>query len=426
MIFFQDSLEGEDPSKRRRLEDGDAPDAEIAVADIVIGLDQPAAPAEAESPMPPPSMSPEPPMPASPFSSIPRSPIVLSPHDCGAKLVVSSSGLDASGEKGYRSCRASHGISVGSLYFEIRLKRSAPMKISGTSTVPHVRVGFASDKADKNAPIGFDRYGYSIRDTDGRVYHEANGADFGSGTGFSTGDVLGCYLVLPPDLVPVSSLNSAAEAEEEEEIPLEEAKKRGGRKKKHAGGASAADAKADEERERKQREEKEREKLAAEEQSGPKMSDQEIQILQRKQQLFSLNSKVQFFLNGVSMGIGFKNLLKGTYYPAVSLYMGAKVEVNFGPVFWNPPAELLEIGGIASLEAATADPSKINIAALSQVGLFPHLPESKITLIQNPNIAAAIAAANPNAAATAANAGPSASSDAIPVSSAAVPAPLVK
>ena len=36
-------------------------------------------------------------------------------------------------------------------------------------------------------------------------------------------------------------------------------------------------------------------------------------------------------------GLMFENVPESTYYPAVSLYMGAKVKVNFGPTFHFPP-----------------------------------------------------------------------------------------
>jgi hypothetical protein len=37
----------------------------------------------------------------------------------------------------------------------------------------------------------------------------------------------------------------------------------------------------------------------------------------------------------------FQGILGGTYYPAVSCYMGAKVKFNFGPDFKHPPKDLV-------------------------------------------------------------------------------------
>jgi Set1/Ash2 histone methyltransferase complex subunit ASH2 len=44
-----------------------------------------------------------------------------------------------------------------------------------------------------------------------------------------------------------------------------------------------------------------------------------------------------FYKNGVSQGVAFENISAGEYAPAVSLYMGAAVTVNFGPDFLYPP-----------------------------------------------------------------------------------------
>ncbi|CAM9502518.1 unnamed protein product, partial [Phaeothamnion confervicola] len=49
------------------------------------------------------------------------------------------------------------------------------------------------------------------------------------------------------------------------------------------------------------------------------------------------SSLVRFFKNGADQGPAFQGITPGTYYPAVSLYMGFKVRVNFGPKFVCPP-----------------------------------------------------------------------------------------
>lgn len=50
-----------------------------------------------------------------------------------------------------------------------------------------------------------------------------------------------------------------------------------------------------------------------------------------------IGSKIAFFLNGECNGIAYEDIFKGTYYPAVSLYFNAGVELNFGPTFACPP-----------------------------------------------------------------------------------------
>lgn len=50
-------------------------------------------------------------------------------------------------------------------------------------------------------------------------------------------------------------------------------------------------------------------------------------------------SHIEYFKNGVSLGIAFQGIFQGTiantgkYYPAISLYNGGKVKANFGPDF---------------------------------------------------------------------------------------------
>ena len=46
------------------------------------------------------------------------------------------------------------------------------------------------------------------------------------------------------------------------------------------------------------------------------------------------------YRNGESLGVMFEDLYDGTYYPAASLYMGARVKFNFGPDFKYPPKDL--------------------------------------------------------------------------------------
>ena len=50
-------------------------------------------------------------------------------------------------------------------------------------------------------------------------------------------------------------------------------------------------------------------------------------------------SKITFYKNGESLGEAFTDIYAGDYYPAVALYKYAKVKVNFGPKFRNPPKE---------------------------------------------------------------------------------------
>ena len=51
-------------------------------------------------------------------------------------------------------------------------------------------------------------------------------------------------------------------------------------------------------------------------------------------------SFIEFFKNGKSQGIAFKDLFEASYYPSVSLYMGCKVRLIPGPSFKFPEASI--------------------------------------------------------------------------------------
>ena len=42
------------------------------------------------------------------------------------------------------------------------------------------------------------------------------------------------------------------------------------------------------------------------------------------------DSSIEVYKNGMFVGVAFKNISCGKYYPAVSCFNGASVEVNFG------------------------------------------------------------------------------------------------
>ena len=52
-----------------------------------------------------------------------------------------------------------------------------------------------------------------------------------------------------------------------------------------------------------------------------------------------IGSEIIFFKNGVSQGVAFTDIEEGNYYPAVSLFMGAQCDLNFGPEFKYPIKE---------------------------------------------------------------------------------------
>jgi Set1/Ash2 histone methyltransferase complex subunit ASH2 len=117
----------------------------------------------------------------------------------------------------------------------------------------HTRIGVARIEAELDLPIGYDKFGYSYIDNDGRKYHDGYRQDFGFP--YYIGDVIGCLIKLKP----------------------------------------------------------------------PKP----IRIGEEKKQFEkSMGSEVHMFRNGTHEGVAFADIYEGTYFPAVSLYNHARVELN--------------------------------------------------------------------------------------------------
>lgn len=60
-------------------------------------------------------------------------------------------------------------------------------------------------------------------------------------------------------------------------------------------------------------------------------------ITEVEEEEYAEEAQIRFFKNGVDQGVAFTNLMRGRYYPAVSLYMGANITCNFGPDFQYQP-----------------------------------------------------------------------------------------
>lgn len=120
----------------------------------------------------------------------PVGPVRLSAFDRGFGIgtpVGEDESFAVRGFKGFRSVRATHGVVEGDWYFQVRiLDFDAP---------GNVRVGWSTRRADVGAPVGFDKYGYAIRDKTGELVHNAQLYSYGES--FTCGDVIGCRLRLP-------------------------------------------------------------------------------------------------------------------------------------------------------------------------------------------------------------------------------------
>ena len=91
------------------------------------------------------------------------------------------------GHKFYCTIRANLGVSRGRWYFETKLV-SMP---EGAAT----RIGWAQKNANLQAPLGFDKFGYSCRSRKGTKFHESIGKHYCDG--YKEGDYLGCLIELP-------------------------------------------------------------------------------------------------------------------------------------------------------------------------------------------------------------------------------------
>mmetsp|Transcript_813 Transcript_813/g.1213 ORF Transcript_813/g.1213 Transcript_813/m.1213 type:complete len:319 (+) Transcript_813:208-1164(+) len=103
------------------------------------------------------------------------------------QIQLSDDKLAATGNRGFRTVRASHGTAQGTWYCEATVEHLGP--------TGHVRLGWCARKAELQAPIGFDKFGYCYRDVEGSKVHQGLREAFGSAYG--EGDTVGLLIHLP-------------------------------------------------------------------------------------------------------------------------------------------------------------------------------------------------------------------------------------
>ena len=84
--------------------------------------------------------------------------------------------------------RATHGVSYGSWYFEAM--------INDRPTNSAARIGWSQKLGNLQAPVGYDKFGYSWRSRKGTCFHASIGKSY-SKDGYDVGDVLGFYICIP-------------------------------------------------------------------------------------------------------------------------------------------------------------------------------------------------------------------------------------
>ncbi|KFM27687.1 Set1/Ash2 histone methyltransferase complex subunit ASH2 [Auxenochlorella protothecoides] len=126
-------------------------------------------------------------------------PVKLSPTDRAPQTSITND-LTLSSSRGYRTVRATHGVSSGAWYYEVT--------VESLGQTGAARIGWATAVAELQGPVGGDAKGYSYRSLEGSKVHAGVRADYGSAWGER--DVIGCLLVLPPP--PASRTEAGEEA----------------------------------------------------------------------------------------------------------------------------------------------------------------------------------------------------------------------
>jgi hypothetical protein len=230
------------------------------------------------------------------WTSVPPGPMTLSQLDKSAAIqFVKPSPPDAAefvtvrGHKGFRMIRATHGVCEGAWYYEVT--------VLGYEGDGAVRLGWSTRRSDTETPVGFDSYGFAIRDRTGEFVHNAKLRAHGKQ--FGKGDVIGCCIRMPKQ-----SVENKKKVERSDYQWLEY---------------------------------------------------RFIQFLQGKKPpdtgLILETANIEFFVNGESFGIsshfaGSKETLiadqtktgipMGRYFPSIALFRNAIVRANFGPTFAYP------------------------------------------------------------------------------------------
>ncbi|CAK7265835.1 transcription factor, contains a PHD finger motif [Sporothrix epigloea] len=112
-------------------------------------------------------------------------------EDAPPNVFFDQTGLNIHGEMGFRTARANVTARQGRWYWECKVTRgilkgadrggeqNGDVKRTGEpASRGHVRVGWARREASRDAPVGYDAYGYGIRDRRGQKVHMSRPKDF--------------------------------------------------------------------------------------------------------------------------------------------------------------------------------------------------------------------------------------------------------
>jgi len=215
--------------------------------------------------------------------------VLLALHDRAPQVIVSEDRLSTVGHKFYCTIRANHYVNRGTWYFEAKIV-DLP---EGAAT----RIGWAQRNANLQAPLGFDKFGYSCRSRKGTKFHESIGKHYSDG--YKEGDYIGCLIHLP-------------EIEKYDYLPKPYKDKPLIKFKSH---------------------------LYFEEKDRLQENLKSLKELP--------GSKITYFKNGESLGEAFTDIYLGDYFPSVATYKCAEVKFNFGPQFSYPPNTEMEFSSMS-------------------------------------------------------------------------------
>ncbi|XP_077506903.1 set1/Ash2 histone methyltransferase complex subunit ASH2-like isoform X3 [Amblyomma americanum] len=226
------------------------------------------------------------PIPSWLYRKLQPSSVLLAMHDRAPQLKLSDDRLSVTGEKGYCMVRATHGVEEGSWYYEATIEDMPENSAT--------RIGWSQELANLQAPLGYDRFGYSWRSRKGTRFHESRGYHYHDG-GYGAGDTLGFLIELP-------------KCEEKE------------------GQLTLPDAFKD------RRLVKVKSYLYFEEKDEVQQAIKALKPLPE--------SRIVFYKNGECVGTAWRDINEGMYFPAISLYKGCTVRLNFGPNFKHKPKDI--------------------------------------------------------------------------------------
>ncbi|KAI3404760.2 ASH2 [Candida oxycetoniae] len=126
--------------------------------------------------------------------------------------------------EGWRSIRANVCIRQGMYFFEFEIVKSDEKS--------HVRIGLARKEASLEAPVGYDGYGYGLRDVDGELMFTSRRKKVYINGGFRTGDVIGILVELPSLEEQKKGLNRYVDEKKSEMMPVDHKSKKRKTKRK--------------------------------------------------------------------------------------------------------------------------------------------------------------------------------------------------